>query len=149
VKRFGVRDHVVEFSDGPVLDCRFADRLGQWVADLVIPVILGGLGTDLKSVRTGPGFECRNRNHSASGKLSAHATGLAVDMASFDLANGDRLLVTETNDEAKVRVLRTVRTGACGWFTTILGPGTDAAHASHWHLDMIKHGSSEYYRISQ
>ena len=149
VKRFRVRDHVVDFPDGPVLDCRFADRLGHWVADLIIPVVAGGLGTDLRSVRTGPGFECRNRNHAASGKLSAHATGLAVDVASFDLANGDNLLVTETNDDAKARVLRTIRTGACGWITTVLGPGTDAAHASHWHLDMIKHGSSEYYRICQ
>src|SRR5215207_8838679 len=94
-------------------------------------------------------FECRNRNHAASGKLSAHATGLAVDVAGFDLANGDHLLVTEATDQAQVGVLRTLRTGACGWFTTILGPGTDAAHATHWHLDIMKHGSSEYYRICQ
>ena len=149
VKRLRVRDKVVEFPDGPVLDCRFADRLGQWTSDLVIPVVFGGLGTELKAVRTGPGFECRNRNHAASGKLSAHATGLAVDVAGFDLANGDHLLVTEATDQAKVGVLRTLRTGACGWFTTILGPGTDAAHATHWHLDIMKHGSSEYYRICQ
>ena len=73
VKRLRVRDKVVEFPDGPVLDCWFADRLGQWTSDLVIPVVFGGLGTELKAVRTGPGFECRNRNHAASGKLSAHA----------------------------------------------------------------------------
>ena len=54
VKRLRVRDKVVEFPDGPVLDCRFADRLGQWTSDLVIPVIFGGLGTELKAVRTGP-----------------------------------------------------------------------------------------------
>ena len=149
VKRLRVRDKVVEFPDGPVLDCWFADRLGQWTSDLVIPVVFGGLGTELKAVRTGPGFECRNRNHAASGKLSAHATGLAVDVAGFDLANGDHLLVTEATDQAKIGVLRTLRTGACGWFTTILGPGTDAAHATHWHLDIMKHGSSEYYGICQ
>ena len=149
VKRLRVRDKVVEFPDGPILDCRFAARLGQWASDLVIPVVFGGLGTELKAVRTGPGFECRNRNHASSGKLSAHATGLAVDVAGFDLANGNHLLVTEATDEAKVRVLRTLRTGACGWFTTILGPGTDAAHETHWHLDIMKHGSTEYYRICQ
>ena len=49
-----------------------------------------------------------------SGKLSAHATGLAVDVAGLDLANGDHLLVTEATDQAKVGVLRTLRTGACG-----------------------------------
>ena len=52
VKRLRVRDKVVEFPDGPVLDCRFADRLGQWTSDLVIPVVFGGLGTELKAVRT-------------------------------------------------------------------------------------------------
>ena len=112
VKRLRVRDKVVEFPDGPILDCRFAARLGQWASDLVIPVVFGGLGTELKAVRTGPGFECRNRNHASSGKLSAHATGLAVDVAGFDLANGNHLLVTEATDEAKGRVLRTLRTGA-------------------------------------
>src|SRR5215208_2099638 len=35
VKRLRVRDKVVEFPDGPVLNCRFADRLGQWTSDLV------------------------------------------------------------------------------------------------------------------
>src|SRR6187551_1812832 len=45
VKRLRVRDKVIEFPDGPVLDCRFADRLGQWTSDLVIPVVFGGLGT--------------------------------------------------------------------------------------------------------
>jgi hypothetical protein len=149
VKRLRVRDKVIEFPDAPVLDCRFADRLGQWASDLVIPVVFGGLGTELKAVRTGPGFKCRNRNHASSGKLSAHATGLAVDVAGFALAKGDHLLVTEATDQAKVGVLRTLRTGACGWFTTILGPGTDAAHATHWHLDIMKHGSSDYYRICQ
>ena len=101
VKRLRVRDKVVEFPDGPILDCRFAARLGQWASDLVIPVVFGGLGTELKAVRTGPGFECRNRNHASSGKLSAHATGLAVDVAGFDLANGNHLLVTEATDEAR------------------------------------------------
>ena len=46
-------------------------------------------------------------------------------------------------------VLATLRTAACGWFTTILGPGSDAAHATHWHLDIERHGSSDRYRICQ
>jgi hypothetical protein len=41
------------------------------------------------------------------------------------------------------------RTAACGWFTTVLGPGSDAAHADHLHLDIQPHGSSNRYRICQ
>jgi hypothetical protein len=38
---------------------------------------------------------------------------------------------------------------ACGWFTTILGPGSDPAHADHLHVDIQQHGSSDRYRICQ
>src|SRR5215218_454433 len=84
-----------------------------------------------------------------SSELSAHASGLAVDIASFELANGEVLSIAEAKDERKMAVLATLRTAACGWFTTILGPGSDAAHATHWHLDIERHGSSDRYRICQ
>ena len=42
-----------------------------------------------------------------------------------------------------------VRTAACGWFTTVLGPGSDAFHASNMHLDIELHGSSGSYRICE
>jgi hypothetical protein len=131
-----ISNRSVAFPDTPVVACRFAERVGRWVSDLVVPMIAGRLGTELKAFRTGPGFECRNRNRSAAGKLSAHAVGLAIDVAGFDLVNGERLLVTELENGSKAAVLRGLRTGYCGWYTTILGPGTDAAHASHWHLDI-------------
>jgi hypothetical protein len=139
----------VAFPDGPVVACRFAERFGHWVGDLAAVLVKGQLGTDLKAVHTGAGFECRKRNRAATGKLSAHALGLAVDIAGFELASGDRLLVTESQDSAKVGLLSVLRTASCGWFTTILGPGTDPAHADHWHLDIQQHGSSDNYRICQ
>jgi hypothetical protein len=142
-----VRD--VAFPDGPVVACRFAERFGHWVGDLAAVLVKGQLGTDLKAVHTGAGFECRKRNRAATGKLSAHALGLAVDIAGFELAAGDRLLVTESQDSAKVGLLSVLRRASCGWFTTILGPGTDPTHADHWHLDIQQHGSSENYRICQ
>src|SRR4051794_4466550 len=142
-----VRD--VAFPDGPVVACRFAERVGRWVGDLAAVLVRGQLGTDLKAVQTGAGFECRKRNRAASGKLSAHALGLAVDIAGFELASGERLLVTESQDGPKMALLSVLRRASCGWFTTILGPGTDATHADHWHLDIQQHGSSDYYRICQ
>src|SRR5215217_3210996 len=103
---------------------------------------MGARISPLRAVRTGPGFVCRNRNHQIGGKLSAHASGLAVDIASFELANGEALSIAEAKDERKMAVLATLRTAACGWFTTILGPGSDAAHATHWHLDIERHARS-------
>jgi hypothetical protein len=50
------------------------------------------------TVHTGPGYECRNRNRAEIGKISAHASGLAVDVASFELANGEILPIKPNGD---------------------------------------------------
>ncbi len=139
----------VRLPEQPVLACRFAESFGQWVGDLVAPVVAGGSGSELKAVRTGPGFECRNRNRSATGKLSAHAEGLAIDISGFDLANGSALRIKPEGNAPQNPTLAALRTAACGWFTTVLGPGSDAAHHDHLHLDIIRHGSSDRYRICQ
>jgi hypothetical protein len=132
-----------------VLACRFAGQLGHWIGDLVAPLVAGIKDTDLKAVRTGPGFECRNRNRAPSGKLSAHAEGLAIDIAGFELADGATLRIKEETGIAPDPTLAALRTAACGWFTTILGPGSDEAHHDHLHVDIERHGSSDHYRICQ
>jgi hypothetical protein len=100
-------------------------------------------------VRTGPGYECRNRNGAANGKLSAHAVGQAIDISGFELSNGKLIPVKPDGDEAMRDVVDSVRTAACGWFTTVLGPGSDAAHTDHLHVDVAMHGASDRYRICQ
>jgi hypothetical protein len=139
----------VRLADEPVLACRFAGQFGHWIGDLVAPLMAGIKATELKSVRTGPGFECRNRNRAVTGKLSAHAEGLAIDIAAFELANGSLLRVKPDPGAAPDPALTSLRTGACGWFTTILGPGSDEAHHDHLHVDILQHGSSDRYRICQ
>ncbi|PVE20996.1 extensin family protein [Microvirga sp. KLBC 81] len=140
---------MVRLGDQPILACRFADSFGRWLGDLVTPVVAGSLNTELKNVRTGPGFECRNRNGAATGKLSAHAEGLAIDIVGFELANGSTLRIQPKGDAPPNPALTALRTAACGWFTTVLGPGSDAAHADHLHVDVQQHGSSNRYRICQ
>jgi hypothetical protein len=139
----------VAVQDEPILACRFAEAYGQWIGNLVAPTVKGALGANLKTVRTGPGFVCRNRNREASGKLSAHAEGLAIDMAGFELENGSILPVKLGGDPKATLVVDAVRKAGCGWFTTVLGPGSDASHADHLHVDIIKHGSSDRYKICQ
>jgi hypothetical protein len=139
----------VRLPDAPILACRFAERLGRFVGDLAAPLVAGRLAVELKAVRTGPGYECRNRNRAATGHLSAHALGLAVDVETFELANGKTLPVKPDGDERGEAVVAAIRTAACGWFTTVLGPGSDAAHTDHMHVDIQTHGSSDRYRICQ
>ena len=139
----------IRLPDEPTLSCRFGERFGHWLRDLVAPLIAGELAVELKSVRTGPGYECRNRNRAEAGKISAHASGLAADVASFELANGRTLTVKPDGDEHMQATVTAIRVAACGWFTTVLGPGSDAAHTDHMHVDIMQHGSSDRYRICQ
>jgi hypothetical protein len=133
----------------PVVSCQFAERLTAWLSNLVVPVVAGWTASGLRAVHTGPGYECRNRNGAAVGKLSAHAVGQAIDILSFELSNGKSISVKPDGDQAMRNVVDSVRTAACGWFTTVLGPGADAAHADHMHVDTALHGSSDRYRICQ
>jgi len=42
-----------------------------------------------------------------------------------------------------------LRTAACGYFTTVLGPGANPAHDHHFHFDFKKRGKSYNYRICE
>jgi hypothetical protein len=139
----------VHLPEKPIVSCQFAERLTAWLGHLVAPLIAGRMSSGLRAVRTGPGYECRNRNGAADGKLSAHAVGQAVDISGFELSNGKFIPVTPDGGEAMGDVVDPIRTAACGWFTTVLGPGSDAAHANHLHVDIAMHGASDRYRICQ
>jgi len=146
--RYG-RGGTIQFQNEPLIDCRLAEPLARWLGEVVVPVFAANFASPLKAIRTGPGYECRNRNHETTGKLSAHAFGLALDISGFELANGQIVSVGSTNDPVSEAVLRTVRTAGCGWFTTILGPGSNAAHANHLHIDIQKHGYDDRLRICE
>ena len=112
-------------------------------------MVAGNLNTELKSVRTGPGFECRNRNWVWDRQAVGPCRRLAIDIAGFELANGSTLRAKPAGEAAPGPTLAAIRTGASGWFTTVLGPGSDPAHADHLHVDVQQHGSSDRYRICQ
>ena len=61
----------VRLPQEPIISCEFAERLTDWLGQLVVPVIAGRMSASLRAVRTGPGYECRNRNGAPTGKLSA------------------------------------------------------------------------------
>lgn len=135
--------------DRPVVACRFALAFFGWAGGVAGPVLKAGRSAGLKAIRTGPGFECRGRNRQAGAKLSAHGTGLALDIAGFEFADGTSFAIGGRHEPATEAAMATIRTAACGWFTTVLGPGSDPFHADHLHLDVMLHGSSDRYRICQ
>jgi hypothetical protein len=140
----------VELPAHPRMLCAFGLKFGRWIAEAAAPIIAAHAGASLAAIDTGPGFECRRRNGESSGKLSEHARGNAVDVVSFELTGGHRITVGDADLAGELAVALTgLRTSACGYFTTVLGPGSNEAHKNHLHFDLALHGKSDNYRICE
>ena len=100
-------------------------------AKLAMASAIAQLRTASGSTATSPGSP---RNGST--KLSEHAFGNALDIASFRLADGRTIAVAPDLKGESRTFLDRLRTAACGPFRTVLGPGADADHANHLHLDL-------------
>ncbi|SDR54309.1 Uncharacterized conserved protein [Rhizobiales bacterium GAS191] len=139
----------LDLPDRPVLDCEFAAVFTAYAHDLVAPLGAAMLGSQIAALGTGPGYECRGRNGVAGAKTSAHGKGIAIDLVEIVLADHRRIAVARQANATETLFLHTMRQAACGWFTTVLGPGSDAAHAEHFHFDIARHGASDTYRICE
>ena len=139
----------VSLPDRPLIACEFAAVLADYVRLVVAPLGRATLHAKVAAIETGPGYDCRTQDRVAGAKISAHAKGLAVDFMAITLADKRRILVDRQTGADEASYFRAIRTAACGWFTTVLGPGADAFHANNMHLDIEQHGPSASYRICQ
>lgn len=124
----------VEITPDVELDCAMAETMSRFVKDIVAPAAKAELGQELKSISQASGYVCRPRN--GSSKLSEHAFGNALDLAAFTLADGTTVEVGKTSSQPQAKLIDQIRKAACGPFKTVLGPGSDADHALHLHLDL-------------
>jgi hypothetical protein len=143
----------VIFPGKPTFRCAFALQFANWLSNVAAPLVRVLAGSDLAIVSTGPGYVCRTRNGDASqdAKMSEHATGNAVDIMALGLADKRQIGIMAVTDELNPdhRLLMALRLTACGYFTSVLGPGANTAHANHYHLDLGVHGTSGNYRICE
>ena len=132
---------VVAFPDQPTIACETADTFAAYVRELLVPLARGTYGAAVDAVWTGPGLECRSRDHIFGAKLSAHGQGLAIDIAQLKLADGRRIAVGEPKTTTDQAFETAARAAACGYFHTVLGPGSDSYHRTHWHFDLEERGT--------
>jgi hypothetical protein len=139
----------IDLPDHPTIDCSTAATFATFVGEALAPLAKGSLDASILAIRTGPGFDCRTRDHLADAKLSEHAKGLAIDIASIAFAGGRVYQVGAMADGAKRAFDHAARAAACGYFHTALGPGSDAFHSSHWHLDLESRGADGKSKFCQ
>ncbi|MBB1490796.1 extensin family protein [Paracoccus sp. MC1854] len=130
----------ITVEGSPVLRCDTARALALWLREMVVPAASRLPGSPrLTSVITGPGYACRGVvGGSTGGRISEHALGNAIDIAGFGFDDGSRVEIAPTADRGDLAAAfqNAVQGSACLYFTTVLGPGSNAAHDDHLHLDI-------------
>ncbi|MDP4023207.1 extensin family protein [Methylobacterium sp. NEAU 140] len=125
----------VALPQGATLTCRMAEALARWATEVGVEAERT-LKHPLTGLDIGGSYVCRGQNHDRDAKLSEHAFADAVDVMGFSVAGRAAIPVKTMlpgSDEADF--LGSVRTKACAFFRTVLGPGSNAAHANHFHFD--------------
>lgn len=122
---------------GAQATCAVDAALAWWLRHGVQPAaesILRGRVARIEHLGT---YNCRRIGGGDGGDWSEHATGNALDVSAFVLADGRRISVRgDWNGGGPASAfLHAARDSACRAFSTVLSPEYNAAHADHLHLD--------------
>lgn len=132
---------------GAQATCAIDAGLGRWLHRDVQPAAEAIFGERVVRLEHLGTASCRRIGGGDAGNWSEHATGNAIDIAAFVLADGSRISVlrdwsrTAPTATPEARFLRQVRDSACASFSTVLSPDYNDAHADHLHLDQARRSS--------
>lgn len=136
----------LEIAPASLMTCAAAESLARWAGEVLRPEAERHFQSAPKKVLIGTSYQCRNQR--SGEKLSEHAFGNAVDVMGFHFATRAPLTIkTQQENSPEAAFQLAVQKGACPIFTTVLGPGADADHGDHLHLDMRARKGG--YRICQ
>jgi hypothetical protein len=126
-----------------------AERLAKFSVASAAPLAKSFTGSAIEAIFTGPGYECRPRNRQAGAKISSHGQGNAIDIAIIKLESGRSISIEKPSGDESIKFLAALRFSACAAFNTVLGPGSDAAHANHIHIDLEPRGKTGKSKFCQ
>lgn len=126
----------ISLAPEAVMDCAMAEAVARFAAGIISPEAEREFGAPLAAVAQASAYVCRTRH--GQSKISEHALGNALDISALRLSDGTQIAVQAygPDDARRTDFIRTLRARACGPFKTVLGPGSDADHALHLHLDL-------------
>lgn len=153
-----LRTAAIRFGAPLPLSCPMALSFAMWERHSLQPAAQAHFGQRVAALDNLGSYSCRNVNRgegaaptapaTGAGARSRHATANALDVSAFTLASGKRISVqgqwqdagTTTQRSAEALWLYDVHAGACRYFKGVLGPGYNAAHRDHFHLETGGYG---------
>lgn len=143
----------IKLSSQMTLRCEVILAMDDWTNIIVKPSALLHLDQKLTEIKTSTSYQCRTRNNKPGVKVSEHGFANGVDITGFVTEDISVINVSpkldKTSDKsfAHAKFQAAVRAGACSYFTTVLGPGTNASHQDHFHFDLAYRKSG--YRLCE
>ena len=139
----------LELKPAIITRCEPARALAVWAKDILVPSAKLHLRARPTALTTGDSYQCRTRRGGGEFKVSEHAFANAVDITGVAFADHAAVPVMDRPDSADPArdFQAAIRGGACAYFTTVLGPGANSAHADHLHFDLIQRKNG--YRICE
>ncbi len=118
--------------------CPLARALTVWTREALQPAARDTLGSRVVQIESMGAYACRNIIGGSGTGRSEHATGNAVDISAFVLADGRRISLRQgwNGSDDERAFLRQIRASACNHFQTVLSPDYNAAHYDHFHFDL-------------
>jgi hypothetical protein len=136
----------VGVAPASLMGCPAAESISRWMNDVVRPEAERQLQSVPTKLAIGTSYQCRDQRNGE--KLSEHAFGNGLDVMGLEFAKRAPVTIgkhPENSPEAAFEM--SIRKGACPIFNTVLGPGSDADHGDHLHLDLRQRKGD--YRICQ
>ena len=134
----------VELRPSVLARCETALAFARWVREELAEAARHS-GGRLERIEVAGSYSCRPRNNLSGARLSEHGIANAIDVGALILRGGRRVAIDDK--EAPAILLAEARRSACANFTTVLGPGADAAHERHLHVDLARRRGG--YRMCQ
>jgi hypothetical protein len=130
----------VEVKPAATLACPVVAALDRWIAEAVQPAAWRWFGQPVVELKQISAYSCRGMNGNSRSRISEHAFGNALDIASFELADGRKVSVQHGwgGQPEEQGFLRDVQAAACAHFSTVLAPGSNIYHYNHIHVDLMR-----------
>lgn len=137
----------IDFKPEGKMRCEAALALAHWIKESVIPSAAALDNGKIVTINQASTYVCRLRNNATTGKISEHARGNAIDVASFTFENGKTIGIEPRREDPTLTgaFQRATSASACLYFTTVLDPESDAAHETHFHLDVLERNGGFRY----
>ncbi len=133
----------VEIKPPATLACPIVSALDRWITDAVQPAAQRWFRQPVAGIKQISAYSCRGMNGQPGARISEHAFGNALDIASFTLADGRTITVKNgwRGSPEEQGFLRDVQGAACDSFNTVLAPGSNRFHYDHIHVDLMRRSS--------